>query len=57
MKITLLRIVQDIDGPLYSLLSESRVITETRGTPNLNSIGFNVIGHRTEQFSRTFLTL
>ena len=45
---TLFRIVQDIDSPLYSLLPESRVvIRETRGTSNLNSRDFNVIGRRT----------
>ena len=55
---TLFRIVQDIDGVLYSLLPESRVaVRESGGTSNLNSRSFNVVGHRTEQFSRTlFMT-
>ena len=44
MMCTLLRIVQDIDGPLFSLLPESRdVIRETRLTANLNYRAFNVL--------------
>ena len=55
MMCTLFKIVQDIDGPLYSLLPESRVvIRETRQTANLNSRAFNVVDHQTGQFSRTF---
>ena len=51
----LFKIVQDIDGPLYSLLPESRVvIRETRQTANLNSRAFNVFEHQSGQFSGTF---
>ena len=49
------KIVLDIDGPLYSLQPESRVvIRETRQTVNLNSRAFNVVDHRSGQSSRTF---
>ena len=55
MMCTLFKIVQDIDGPLYSLLPEFRVvIREIRQTANLNSRAFNVVDHRTGQFSRMF---
>ena len=51
MMCTLFKIVQDIDGPLYSLLPESRVvIRETRQTANLNSRAFNVFEHQSRQF-------
>ena len=56
MMCTLLRVVQDIDCPLYFLLPESRVvIRENRQTDNLNYLAFNVVEHRTGQFSRMFL--
>ena len=51
----LFKIVRDIDGPLYSMLQESIVvIRETHQTANLNSRAFNVIDHRSGQFSRKF---
>ena len=44
---TFFKIVQDIDGPLYSLLPESRVvIRETRQTAIFNSRAYNVVDHR-----------
>ena len=46
MMCTLFKIVQGIDGPLHSLLAESRVvIRETRQSANLNSCAFNVVDH------------
>ena len=55
MMCTFIKILQDIDGPLYSLLLESRVvIRETRQTANLNYRAFNVVDHRSGKFRRTF---
>ena len=55
MMCTLFKIVQDIDGPLHSLLPESRVvIRETCQTANINSCAFNVFEHQSGEFSRTF---
>ena len=58
MMCTLFRILQDIDGPLYSQLPDSGVaIGEARLSANIISRAFNAIEHQTGQFSRTSINI